>query len=413
MFRFWENWSKKKEEKQTKENLENLLKTFKESSTYPDYPVILLFYQYFFEKLFKNYILPNYFEKTIPEKPVILELGSYKSRIAHLVPQELKERTILSDINLEILKENPEGIKINFDFRNIPLKEDSIPIIIGTNVFLHILGLGNIEEILRILKANGQAIFIEDLSMYIPALALYYQRKGNKYVYFVYHPAEAKVKCFILEREKINEFKKAIEDLIQKGIDLKKAKKEIEENFSKAALSLFNDIEKVIKTKNYLNNPFKFSIILFSLANQLNAEFLAMDDGLKQKTWEFKLGLNNFFILLNNILKKYSSKEINCWEDFLEDIKKDFKEKGLSLEYESITAETNFEEVKKWQEAILNNIDLTLLISNNPYWEYFKEYKNLIIEKLGLEIGYDGEKITYLEKNLQYKALIIKIKKEQ
>ncbi|MFZ8848596.1 MAG: class I SAM-dependent methyltransferase [Minisyncoccia bacterium] len=156
MFKFLENWKRKREtELIIKENIESLIKRFKDNPIYPDYPNILFFYQYFFEKLFKNYIYPNYLENYTHKKPVILEIGSYKSRILELLPPELKERYVLSDINLEALKENLEGIRLNFDFRNIPIKENSLPIIIGSNVFLHILGLGNIEEILRILKDGG------------------------------------------------------------------------------------------------------------------------------------------------------------------------------------------------------------------------------------------------------------------
>jgi len=416
MFKFLEAWSRKKEKSRLKENLkeniEILIKRFKESPAYPDYPNILLFYQYFFEKFFKNYVLPNYIEKHTQEKPIILELGSYKSRILDLLPEELKERTVLSDINLEVLKENKEGVKLNFDFRNIPIKENSIPIVIGSNIFAHISGLGNIEEIFSILKENGEAIFIEDLDIYMPALALYYHKKGDKYVYFVYDPNEVKVKCFILEKNKINEFSSEIEELIKRGIDLKKAKKEVEENFSENSVALFNDLEKAIREKFYMYDPFKFSIILFSLINQINSEFLVMDDNTRQKAYGFKLGLNNFLILLKNIFQKYKIKEIKTWEDFLEDIKKDFEEKGWYLEYDFVTMETNFEEIKKWQNTILNNIDLDLLTSNNPYWESFKEYKNLIIERLGLEIGCDGEIITNLENNVKYKALIIRIKKK-
>jgi len=343
---------------------------------------------------------------------VILEIGSYKSRILELLPPELKERYILSDINLEALKENRQGIRLNFDFRNIPIKENSLPIIIGSNVFLHILGLGNIEEILRILKEGGEAIFIEDLNMYVPALALYYQKKGNKYVYFVYDPNEAKIKCFILEKEKINDFFREIENLIKTSIDLEKASKEFDQNFSEDAVNLFNDLKEAIKNKFYLNDPFKFSIILFALVNQINSEFLVMDEKAKQNAYSIKLGLNNFLLLFKNVLEKYKNKEIKTWTDFIEDFRNDLEKENIFLEYDFVTIESNYEEIQKWQNEVLNNTDLELLAKNNPYWEVFKEYKNLIIEKLGLDIGCDGEAISNLENNIRYKALIIKLKKE-
>ena len=412
MFKFLENWKRKRETKLIEKNVESLIKRFKDNPIYPDYPNILFFYQYFFEKLFKNYIYPNYLENYTQKKPVILEIGSYKSRILELLPPELKERYVLSDINLEALKENLEGIRLNFDFRNIPIKENSLPIIIGSNVFLHILGLGNIEEILRILKDGGEAIFIEDLNMYVPALALYYQKKGNKYVYFVYDPNEAKIKCFILEKEKINDFFKEIENLIKTSIDLEKAHKKFEQNFSEDAVNLFNDLKEAIKNKFYFNDPFKFSIILFALVNQINSEFLVMDEKAKQNAYSIKLGLNNFLLLFKNVLEKYKNKEIKTWTDFIEDLRNDLEKENISLEYDFVTIESNYEEIQKWQNEILKNTDLELLAKNNPYWEVFKEYKNLIIEKLGLDIGCDGEAISNLENNIRYKALIIKLKKE-
>jgi SAM-dependent methyltransferase len=413
MFKFLESWKRKREtELIIKENIESLIKRFKDNPIYPDYPNILFFYQYFFEKLFKNYIYPNYLENYAQKKPVILEIGSYKSRILELLPPELKERYVLSDINLEALKENLEGIRLNFDFRNIPIKENSLPIIIGSNVFLHILGLGNIEEILRILKDGGEAIFVEDLNMYVPALALYYQKKGNKYVYFVYDPNESKIKCFILEKEKINDFFKEIENLIKTSINFEKAHKEFEQNFSEDAVNLFNDLKEAIKNKFYLNDPFKFSIILFALVNQINSEFLVMDEKAKQNAYSIKLGLNNFLLLFKNVLEKYKNKEIKTWTDFIEDLRNDLEKENIFLEYDFVTIESNYEEIQKWQNEILNNTNLELLAKNNPYWEVFKEYKNLIIEKLGLDIGCDGEAISNLENNIRYKALIIKLKKE-
>jgi len=412
MFKFWENLIRKKEKKKEKlqqENIESLVKRFKESPTYPDYPNILLFYQYFFEKLFTNYILPQYLEKYIPERPIILELGSYKSRILELLPEPLKEKIILSDINLEILKENPEGAKLNFNFDKIPIKENSLPLILGSNVFMHILGLGDIEEVLRVLKEDGEAIFIEDLSMYMPALALYYQKKGYKYVYFVYDPSEAKTKCFIFENEKF--LKGELKQLI-KNINLEKAKSELKENFSEDAVNLFEELEEAIKEKFYSVNPFKFSIILFALTNQVNSEFLKMDEEERKKAYNLKLGLNNFLISLRNIFEKYKSKEIKGWEDFLEDVKKDFEAKGIFIEYEPIIIETDLKEIEKWQEKVLEETDLELLTRNNPFWKTLREYKNLIIETLGLEIGYNGEIVSNIEGNLRYKALIIRIKKE-
>jgi SAM-dependent methyltransferase len=412
MFKFLESWKRKRETELIEENVESLIRRFKDNPIYPDYPNILFFYQYFFEKLFKNYIYPNYLENYAQKKPVILEIGSYKSRILELLPPELKERYVLSDINLEALKENLEGIRLNFDFRNIPIKENSLPIIIGSNVFLHILGLGNIEEILRILKDGGEAIFVEDLNMYVPALALYYQKKGNKYVYFVYDPNESKIKCFILEKEKINDFFKEIENLIKTSINFEKAHKEFEQNFSEDAVNLFNDLKEAIKNKFYLNDPFKFSIILFALVNQINSEFLVMDEKAKQNAYSIKLGLNNFLLLFKNVLEKYKNKEIKTWTDFIEDLRNDLEKENIFLEYDFVTIESNYEEIQKWQNEILNNTNLELLAKNNPYWEVFKEYKNLIIEKLGLDIGCDGEAISNLENNIRYKALIIKLKKE-
>jgi len=138
-----------------------------------------------------------------------------------------------------------------------------------------------------------------------------------------------------------------------------------------------------------------------------------MDEEERKKAYNLKLGLNNFLISARNIFKKYKSKEIKNWEDFLEDesVKKDFETKGIFIEYEPIAIETNLEEIEKWQEKVLEETDLELLTRNNPFWETLREYKNLIIETLGLEIGYNGEIISNIEGNLRYKALIIRIKK--
>jgi hypothetical protein len=137
-----------------------------------------------------------------------------------------------------------------------------------------------------------------------------------------------------------------------------------------------------------------------------------MDEKAKQNTYSIKLGLNNFLLLFKNVLEKYKNKEIKTWTDFIEDLRNDLEKENVSLEYDFVTIESNYEEIQKWQNEVLNNTDLELLAKNNPYWEVFKEYKNLIIEKLGLDIGCDGETISNLENNIRYKALIIKLKKE-
>ncbi len=412
MFNFFRR-KEKKLEKNIKENTEILIKRFRENPSYPDYSSILFFYQYFYEKILKNYVLQNYIEKYIKseEKPIILELGSYKSRNIDLLPEEIKERVILSDINLEILKENIEAVKLNFDFRNIPIKENSIPIVLGTNVFVHILGLGDIREILRIIKEDGLAIFIEDLGIYFPALVLYYQKKfKNKYIYFVYDYTKPGIKCFILDQEKEREFKSKLEELF-KNINLDEIEKVIENEFSDLVKEIFNDIKNMIKNKFYLEDPFKFSLEIFAFVNQVNSEYWMKSEEEKRNLMQFKVGLNNFLIYFRNILGEYKLKQIDKWDDILEDIKEDFKKEGIDFDYEYIEMETNFEEIKKWQEKIIKNTNLEVLQNINPDWQIVRDYKNLIIENLGMEIGCNGENIFEEREGLKYKALIIKIKK--
>jgi hypothetical protein len=142
MFEFLKKLIRKETpERRLKQHIENLIKRFKENAGYPDYSNILLFYQYFYEIIFKNLIL-SYLERYKQDGPIILEIGSYMSRTKHLLPPELQERFIISDINLEILQKNPQGVKLNFDFRNIPIKDNSVPIVIGSNVFFAYLGIG-------------------------------------------------------------------------------------------------------------------------------------------------------------------------------------------------------------------------------------------------------------------------------
>jgi len=395
-----------------KQHIENLVKRFKENVGYPDYPNILLFYQYFYEIIFKNLILPD-LERHQQEEPIILEIGSYVSRTWPLLSPKLRKRFIISDINLEILQKNPQGVKLNFDFRNIPIKDNSVPIVIGSNVFLHILGLGNIEEILKILKEDGQAIFIEDLAMYMPALALYYLRKGHKYTYFVYDPQDNKLKCFLLDEKRAKEFSKEIGTLLKKSIDLKRTKTIIRNHFSTTALQIFENLENAIKQGLYLKDPFSFCHPLFALTYKINEEYLLKNENERRRLFQFKLGFNNFLIRLRNIFLKYQIKTIVTWEDFLKDVQVDFKERGINLDYELVSMETNSEEIKKWQSNVLERVDLELLNRNDPNWPHFRDLRNLIIERLGWEIGCNGESVSGFPNNIKYTAAIIKIRKEE
>jgi len=412
MLEFFKNLKKgNKPENRLKQHIENWIRIFKESADYPDYPNLVLFYQYFYEIIFKNLIL-SYLEPYKQEGSIILEIGSYISRTKHLLPPELQERFVISDINLEILARNPPGAKLNFDFRNIPIKDNSIPVVIGSNVFLHILGLGNIEEILRILKKDGQAIFIEDLAMYMPALALYYLRKGHKYVYFVYDPQDNKLKCFLLDEKRAKEFSKEIGTFLKKSIDLKRTKAIIRNHFSKTTLQIFENLENAIKQGLYLKDPFSFCHPIFALTYNINEEYLSKDEDEKRRLFQFKLGFNNFLIRLRNIFLKYQIKTIATWEDFLKDVQVDFKERGINLDYELVSMETNSEEIKKWQREVLERVDLELLNRNDPNWEHFRDLRNLIIERLGWEIGCNGEFVSGFPNKIKYTAAIIKIKKE-
>jgi hypothetical protein len=413
MFEFLKKLIRKETpERRLKQHIENLIKRFKENVGYRDYSNILLFYQYFYEIIFKNLIL-SYLERYKQDGPIILEIGSYMSRTKHLLPPELQERFIISDINLEILQKNPQGVKLNFDFRNIPIKDNSVPIVIGSNVFLHILGLGDIEEILRILKEDGQAIFIEDLAMYMPALALYYLRKGHKYTYFVYDPQDNKLKCFLLDKKRAKEFSKEIGTLLKKSIDLKRTKTIIRNHFSTTAFQIFENLENAIKKGLYLKDPFSFCHSLFALTYQINEEYLFKDENERRRLFQFKLGFNNFLIRLRNIFLKYQIKTIVTWEDFLKDVQVDFKERGINLDYELVSMETNSEEIKKWQRKVLERVDLELLNRNDPNWPHFRDLRKLIIERLGWEIGCNGESVSGFPNNIKYTAAIIKIRKEE
>ena len=403
---------RKKEKKDLTLQHEKALKErYKNSAIYPDFPSISFFYNYFYKKAFENYILNvlRRYKSEFDKNLLILELGSHKSRNADLLPEDLREKIIISDINLNILRENtPSLYKIQLDFDFVPFKDRSIPFILGTNIFSHLLGLGNIEEIKRVLSKEGVAMFIEDLNLYMPALALFFEKQGYK-TYFLLDPYEG-LKCFVIEKEQFEKLRKELKEKL-KQIDLSAFKKEIEENFSEGTLDYFEGLIKEIKEKTYENDPFAFSLSLFAFTNQFKTEFLSKSPEEIQKLQILNQGFNNFLILLRNTLRTFSKFEIRNWDDVIDYIKEFLENHGLSLEIEHISIESNLETLKKYQEELKKKISDEEMSFHHPYWGQLLELKNLIIENMGLEIGYKGEQSLNEPNVVKYNMLIITIKK--
>lgn len=398
------------EEEQFKAHREGLRYRYKENPIYPDLPSLIFYNDYFYKIAFSNYILDilkRY--KDQYGQIVILELGSHKSRNVDLLPEDLKERTVISDINFDVLEENPADIsKIQLDFSSIPMKDESVSLLIGTNVFSHILGLGNIEEIKRVLNRNGEAIFIEDLSLYMPTIALFFEKQGYK-TYFLLDPDEG-LKCFVIEREKFESLKEQIKKTIN-NFNLETFREIIESNFSLFTLNYFNNLLRQIGAELFNINPFLFSLYLFGFINQFKTELIPKTKEERERLQPLNQFFNNLLSSLIELLESNAKYTITKWEDILEYLEEFLKNYELSLEKENIVLESTAGQLKKYQEEVIKRINTENLRFHNPVWENLIERKNQIAEDSGIEIGYTGEKILHNPGIVRYNMLILRIKR--
>lgn len=396
-----------KEYEYLKKIKEEVAGAFEKSLSYPNYPINLFYGQYFLSKIFSNYFAPYLLDPILKKKKLpcpILEIGAFITRIAELLPEEYKKQFIISDINLDILKFNPKDYpKISLNFQNLPFKDKKFPIIIGTNVFAHVLGLGQLEEIKRVLEDDGKIIFIEDLAMYAPGISLFFESLGKK-SFYTYDPATRSIKCYLFTEDKLRKLSKEISNFFKTSTDVENFIQQLKEaQAPETLINSFEEFSEFLKTKKYFHS-FELSTLIMSLTQNL---FISL--------YQFNLPDNliysfqNFLVLLNNLLEKYSEKVITNWEDLLkdEDFQKFLNKKGLKINYEFVTAESNKEELVKWQEKVLKKFDPGLLTQICPFWQEFLETRNRILNELGLEIGALGEKYNIEAGNIKYKALVI------
>ncbi len=409
----------------SKEIIEKIKKYFRESAFYPDFVNLIFYYQYFYEKLFKNYIWPNYIEKKIKEiakEPVFLELGAYISRNKDLIPPEYQSRYIISDINFEVLKENPkEYPRIVLDFGNIPFKENTLPFLLGINVFSHILGLGNLEEIKRVIERNGRCIFIEDLALYAPGASLFFE-KLNKKNYYLFDPSDYKIKIFLLDENKLHYLKESLENFFRNQIDIKKFIEEIKNleitnqeinQLKDGLISKLGEFQILIENNIYIENPIVFSAQLLDLTIFINKFLNSLAESSKEKISHIRDSFYNFLILLRKLISEYSETIISNWQDFIssKELQLVFESLKLKVYYEIVEMESNREEIFNFQNRILQNINQKMLTQSYPDWGKFVESRNHLLNGFGLEIGVNGESFNFETGSIKYKALIITIEK--
>lgn len=411
------------QETRLKNQIDAIKKHFKESIFYPDYVNLVFFYQYFYEILFKNYVWERYIQpliKSETKKPIFLELGAYLSRNKELIPDEYRERYVISDINFEILEKNPQEFpKIVFDFQNIPIKKDNINFLIGINVLSHILGLGDIKEIKRIVEENGRCIFIEDLGLYAPGVSLFFENL-NKRAFYLFDPTDYKIKTFIIEKEQFGKITKELDYFFEKEIDIERFIEQLKElNLENEPgvlrdqlVNSLEELTNLIKSKSYSENSIAFSAHLLDLSINLNS-FLNVIKNTVPELEHILISFYNFLIFLRNIISNYSVKIISNWEDFVntEEFKSKFKSLGLKIHYEFIEIESNKEELIKFQNNMRQKTDENLLIRNNPRWEDFVQTRNSLLNEFGLEIGVNGENFNLETGIIRYKALILTVEK--